>query len=157
MSVRRHTTSRVLKALFDTLGDVSGKRFLDVFAGGGRVGEEALRRGASDVIFIEIDPSMAREISRRVGRNRVLKMDYRRAIQKLGLEGRKFDIIFADPPYERGFINELLRLLERVPLLERDGVLILERSRRESYEPGKWSVIKERRYGDTILTYFKEG
>ncbi len=157
MSVRRHTTSLVLKALFDTLGDISGKRFLDMFAGSGRVGEEALRRGASEVFFIEADPLMVREISRRVSQSRVLKMDYKKAVQKLSLDGERFDIIFADPPYEKGFVEDILRLLEKFPLLKENGVLVVERSRRERFEPGAWSVIKERRYGDTILTYLKEG
>ncbi len=157
MSVRRHTTSLVLKALFDTLGDISGKKFLDIFAGSGRVGEEALKRGASEAFFIEIDPVMAREISKRVPQGRVLKMDYKKAIQRLSLDGERFDIIFADPPYEKGFVEDILRLLEKFPLLKKNGILVVERSRREGFKLGKWSVIKERRYGDTILTYLREG
>ncbi len=152
MSVR-HTTSLVLKALFDTLGDVRGKRFLDLFAGTGRVGEEALRRGAKEVYFVEADPRMAREISKKAPYDYILKMDYKKGIKRLYLDGKKFDIIFADPPYDLGFVNGVLRALEEFPLLDEGGVLVIERSHREGLDLGDWVLVKERRYGDTVLSY----
>ncbi|MBC7336518.1 MAG: RsmD family RNA methyltransferase, partial [Clostridia bacterium] len=78
MSVR-YTTSLVVRALFDTLGGVKGKTFLDLFAGSGRVGEEALRRGAREVVFVEINPRMVREISKKVNCKQILCMDYKKA------------------------------------------------------------------------------
>lgn len=156
MSVRR-TTSLVIKALFDTLGDVRGKTFLELFAGSGNVGKEALRRGVKEVFFVEINPHMVKEISQKIGRDHILCMDYKKAVKKLYLEGKRFDIIFADPPYEMGFVNELLRLLEEIPLLERNGILVIERSIRENLDLGSWVLLKERRYGDTLLSYLYRG
>lgn len=147
----------VIKALFDSLGSVRGKRFLDLFAGTGRVGEEAMRRGASEVFFVEIDPRMVQEISKKIPRAQILKVDYKKGIKKLYLEGKRFDIIFADPPYEKGFLDELLRVLEEYPLLEKDGILVLERSRREAFDLGMWRLLKEKRYGDTVLSYIVRG
>ncbi|MCS7233089.1 MAG: RsmD family RNA methyltransferase [Synergistetes bacterium] len=156
MSVR-HTTSLVMRALFDTLGNIRGKTFLELFAGSGKIGEEALKRGAKEVFFVEIDPRMVREISKKVARDYILCMDYKKAIKKLYLDGKKFDIIFADPPYGMGFPSEILRVLEEVPLLKDDGLLVIERFFKEDFEPGSWKLLKERRYGDTILSYLYKG
>jgi len=158
MSVR-HTTSLVVRALFDTLGDIRGKSFLDLFAGSGRVGKEALKRGAREVFFVEINPRMMREIIKDVASCYILCMDYKKAIKKLYLDGKKFDIIFADPPYEEGFIEELLKALREFPLLEKEGVLVIERSLREALAPSMegWKLVKEQRYGDTLLSYLVRG
>lgn len=156
MSVRR-TTSLVIKALFDTLGDIRGKTFLELFAGSGNVGMEALKRGAKEVFFVEINPHIVRELSKKVARDCILCMDYKKAVKKLYLEGKMFDIIFADPPYEMGFVDELLQLLEEVPLLKKNGILVIERSIRESLELRSWNLLKERRYGDTLLSYLYRG
>jgi len=80
-------------------------------------------------------------------------MDYKKGIKRLYLDGKKFDIIFADPPYDLGFVNGVLRALEEFPLLDEGGVLVIERSHREGLDLGDWVLVKERRYGDTVLSY----
>ena len=103
----RPTSGRAREALFDILQDsIVGGRVLDLFAGSGAIGLEALSRGAAEAVFVESDRrALDVNLSRcavRAATVEVFGEDVRRAVDLLSREGRRFDLVFADPPYSRG-------------------------------------------------------
>lgn len=159
----RPTSSKVLQALFNILGPLNGKTFLDLFAGSGRVGLYAYEKGARPVVEVELLRKRATAI-RQMFRGEdtdfiVLSMDIRRALGWLARREFYFDIVFADPPYEEGWPSKIIELMtEYERLLKDDGVLIIEHSVRECVEvPLHLFVLDDRRtYGDTVLTFLKK-
>ena len=163
----RPTSGRVLLALFSILdsmrgavGSPEGARFLDLFAGTGRVGFEALRRGAASVVFVESVRARAQTIERSVphtapGSAAVLNFELRRAIAWLRRRKKVFDVVFADPPYHEGWGAALPGIGGLAELLAPGGVMVVEHSVREplTVPPGEWRVESEREYGETVLTF----
>lgn len=157
----RPTSGRVLQALFNILGDVSGISFLDLFAGTGRVGLEALNRGAESVIFVESVKPRAVEISNKLNKLKnknnctVLSLEVRRAVSWLLKRDKKFDVIFADPPYNAGWGGEFLKLNNLAELLSPNGILIFEHSAREEFlinNPEFEYLMPRRDYGESCLS-----
>lgn len=158
----RPTTDRVKEALFNILGSIEGKSFLDLYAGCGNVGLEALSRGACTSVFVEKDPRLIetiRENLRSLGfveRAGVIAADVKEAIKSLKKRGERFDLLFADPPYEEGFITNVVTYLDNAELLAVNGIIILQHSLREPLEQSvteTLSVSDQRRYGDTLLSF----
>ena len=158
----RITADRVKESLFDILQPLGEPSFLDLFAGTGNVGIEALSRGAREVVFVEkrrLHVETIRKNLSRCGfdsRFEVVAVAVERGVSMLGEGNRAVDIIFADPPYERGLVKKTLSILRNVPILERDGMLIIEHSVREACTGDEDYVLFDcRRYGDTSLSFFK--
>ena len=156
----RPTSGRVLSALFSILGDkIPGAKFLDVFAGTGHVGIEALKRGAASCVFIESVRSRAEDIKRLAGDSLVLSLDVRRAVSWLIKRDMKFSIIFADPPYNSGWCDVLPALKDLCSLFDDECVLVIEHSVREALtlnnNPYGLEIISHRDYGETQLTFMK--
>ena len=158
----RPTSDRVRQALLDILAPwTAGRRWLDLFAGSGAVGIEALSRGAQQVVFVERDPAACRTIAANLrqtgleGRAELRCREARAALAGLLQEGFRFDVIFADPPYD----TSEARLEELEPflagLLAEGGVLALEHSARRS--PPQWAGlrrVREARYGETRISFY---
>jgi 16S rRNA (guanine(966)-N(2))-methyltransferase RsmD len=108
----RPTSDGIKESLFNILPEVSEKSFLDLFAGTGNVGIEALSRGASKVVFIEKNAVMANSIKRNLeefglsGKYEILTTEASKGIRQLQKRRERFDYLFADPPYEKGFIEK---------------------------------------------------
>jgi len=163
----RPTTERVRESIFDILGDsVRGRSILDIFAGTGAMGIEALSRGAVRAVFIERHKPMARIIRRNLIDNkgfqavsRVLSCDYSRALRILMAEPGRFDIVFLDPPYLKGLAGESLKELSKSPILSDEAVVVLEHSPREELEDtvGCLKLSDRRRYGDTQVSFYRKG
>ncbi len=160
----RPTADLVKEALFSVLRSVAGRSFLDLFAGSGSVGIEALSRGAARAVFVEKNRSLAHAIADNVGRcgfddrSEVLAMDAQRAIRSLSERKTCFDILFADPPYETGFLAPTLQSLAGAWLVSQDGVVVLQHSLREAvpeHEVIGLVLTDQRRYGDTLLSFLK--
>ena len=152
----RPTTNRALLALFSILGNIEGKKFLDLFAGTGQVGREALKRGAEECVFVESVKSRAENIREKVKDSIVLSLDIRRAISWLVKREMTFDIIFADPPYNSGWCEELLTLSNFDKVFATDSVFVFEHSVREELSPpDNFEIISEREYGQTCLTFLQ--
>ncbi len=162
----RPTTDRVREALFSILGDrVAGARVLDLFAGSGALGLEALSRGAKEAVFVEVADEACEVIRRNLGRagfkpeeGRVRKGTVESFLKvPPRSEGDRYELIFADPPYKKGGVDGggAGPLLENALLpewLEADGRLVLEMAVEERVEPGPgWKVVDERRYGGTNI------
>lgn len=160
MKAVRPTAGRVLLALFSILGDVDGRRFLDLFAGTGRVGLTALERGAS-VTWVESLRERAQAIERALpadARRRavVLSLELRRAVAWLGKRGLQFDVVFADPPYHEGWGVSLLGVRGLEGLLAQGGVLVAEHSVREELTlTPAWELASRRDYGESRLSFLR--
>ena len=147
----RPTSGRVLSALFSILGGkVEGAKFLDLFAGTGRVGLEALRRGAGECVFVESVRARAEELRQKAGGSLVLSLEVRRAVSWLVKRGGKFDVIFADPPYCAGWCEAVTKIPGLDELFAEGGVMVVEHSAREKLEG--WDT---REYGETCLTFIR--
>ena len=159
----RPTMDRVKAAIFSSLGDaIIGARVLDLFAGSGALGIEALSRGAATAIFVEEDRQSAEAIEQNLAKT-ILKGGVRRhdvfdfLRQRSNTE--KFDIIFADPPYEKlqhgeSYTEKLLNNEDLPQLLEPDGVFVLEKRPGEALpEIHLWRVIRQKAYGETEVLF----
>ena len=153
----RPTSGRVLSALFNILGvKVEGAKFLDLFAGTGRVGLEALRRGADSCVFVESVKVRAEDLRKSAGDSLVLGLEVRRAVSWLTKRGMTFDVVFADPPYCSGWCEALPAVPNLAGLLENDGLLIVEHSVREPMNlAGPFVIYSVREYGETALTFLQ--
>lgn len=156
----RPTSGRVLSALFSILGErVEGCAFLDLFAGTGRVGLEAMNRGARSCVFVEGVKARADDIRKRSGESLVLSLEVRRAVSWLMKRGMKFSVIFADPPYNSGWSEALPALQNLDALFEPDTLIVIEHSSREpvtlTVNPHNLAVTSTREYGETCLTFLQ--
>lgn len=161
----RPTLDRVREAIFDVLRDrVRGARVLDLFAGSGALGLEALSRGASHATFCDAAarPVQAiRDNARRLGVSpsaaRVLLMPAHQAIRRLAAEGDHFDVVFVDPPYESQLYDETLLALAISGLAAPGGVVVVEHGRRQEVGAvyGDLHAVRRRRYGETCVTYLE--
>ena len=159
----RPTMDRVKAAIFSSLGDaVIGARVLDLFAGSGALGIEALSRGASSAVFIEQDRQSAETIKINLGKTkligRVRGQDVFDFLQQASTP-ETFQIIFADPPYQktrRGeHYTEKLLLDQVLPqLLDVEGVFVLEKDPSERIPVTKfWNIMRARKYGATEVLF----
>ncbi len=158
----RPTTDRVKESVFSILNNyLEGVRFLDLFAGTGNVGIEALSRGAGKVVFVENNRKFCKLIGEnlknlQVERDRyeIICDDYVNALKKLARRGEKFDFIYADPPYEKGFYTRIVNMVKNLDLLDRDGLLILEEPKKAPFLPedNEW-IVERRGYGTTLVTF----
>lgn len=162
-SAARPTSDRVKEALFNILPPVEGKCFIDLFAGTGSVGIEAMSRGAGKVFFVEADTVLAAAIKKNIekcgltGESEIMPAPVERALRNIRKRGVKPDIVFADPPYERGWIGKTINLVKGGELFSDRSLLILQHSMRESLpdEMGVFERIDQRKYGDTIISILK--
>ena len=158
----RPTAERVKKSLFDILRPITGKSFLDLFAGSGNIGLEALSRGACFANFVERNIRLVKTIQMAVDQlgyskwAEVINADTERGLDYLFNRGSRFDIIFADPPYDEGLIWRTLQWLGKGDALKSGGIVILQHSVREelkALQVGAYVIEDQRCYGDTMLTF----
>lgn len=160
----RPTSDRVKQALFNVLGArVPGSRVLDLFAGSGGLGIEALSRGAQEVLFVEVDPRAASVLKENLAtlgageRATVWRQDVFSAIAKLAGGTRPFDLVLADPPYRHGLAARTVEAVAGAGLLAAGGLLVIEHDPREELPEASAALERVRadRYGDTCLTYYR--
>jgi 16S rRNA (guanine966-N2)-methyltransferase len=156
-TVTRPTSDRVREALFSMLDNVEGASVLDVFAGTGALGIEALSRGASDVVFVERHAAAMRALTDNLRALEIERSqtDVRRADALVALRSARareetYDLVFIDPPYRRA--HDLAPELSKVmpSLLRPAARVVVESDRRAPLELGM-PVEQERRYGDTSI------
>lgn len=159
MKEMRPTTGKVMQAVFNILGPLDGKAFLDLFAGSGQMAREAGRRGAATVCAVESDKKRHADIVKSIPKDiKCFCMDVRRAVPKFAKNGESFDVIFADPPYELGWGYEFIKLVaSNENVLADGGVIIFEHSCREkvgALDAERWET-ESRVYGGTELTFYR--
>jgi 16S rRNA (guanine966-N2)-methyltransferase len=155
---------RVKGAIFSSLGDiVIGGRVLDLFAGTGALGIEALSRGAESVLFVDEDRQSIAAIEKNLTKTgfkaRVRQQDVFTFLKTAGSAAEKFDIIFADPPYGKiksgeSFTDKLLHHEAVLQLLARNGIFVLEKKPAEMLpEMQFWNLIRRKKYGATEVLF----
>lgn len=160
----RPTSDRVREAIFNVLGPlVVEAEVLDLFAGTGALSLEALSRGARDAVLVE-DQGTALNILRRNikalglgSRTRVLPLPVSKALKKLAGQEEQFNLVFLDPPYERGLALKTLLALQGAGLLLPEARIMAEHSQRETLpeEVGRLQLSQCRRYGDTQVAFYQ--
>jgi 16S rRNA (guanine966-N2)-methyltransferase len=162
----RPTMDRVKAAIFSSLGDaVVGARVLDLFAGSGALGVEALSRGASSVVFVEEDRQSAQIIEGNLARTklkgRVRQQDVFEFLRHAP-RAEMFDVIFADPPYEKTedgerFTEKLLVNEALARLMDADGIFVLEKQPTEALpEMKQWRLLRQKIYGATEVLFLSQ-
>ncbi len=159
----RPTSDRVKEALFSILGArVTGARVLDLYAGTGAIGIEALSRGAQTVTFVEADPASLNLLRSNLRHCGLMDAaDVRACTTETFLRdpagpSEAFDIVFADPPYETLSADVLLPSLSRAGIITADSIVILEHRTKQSIPPhiDRLNRVRQYRYGDTTLSVF---
>jgi 16S rRNA (guanine966-N2)-methyltransferase len=151
----RPTSDRVREAAFNLIGPVDGASVLDLFAGSGALGLEALSRGAASAVFVESDRDACRAIQRNVEKLRVTgaTVVQRDALQALATDRRTYDLILCDPPYGYSDSDRLGRYLVRA--LAPDGLLVYETAARDEPTVEGLKTRTSRTYGSARLTLFE--
>jgi 16S rRNA (guanine(966)-N(2))-methyltransferase RsmD len=159
----RPTSDYLREALFDILGaSIRGARFLDLYAGSGAVGIEALSRGGAEVVFLEQDPGCLRVLRENVelvglGPMRVVAGDALRVLRRFVRQGERFDIIFLDPPYGTGLARRSLDVVAPGTLLGPRGLVIVEHFAKEwlPQQIGNLWRARETVHGQTVLSFYE--
>ncbi len=155
----RAITDRIKESIFDILGDVSGRRVLDLFAGTGSLGIETLSRGAGEVVFIDSDRECVRTIRKNLLalglKAPIYGEDIRKGLEKL--PGKDFDLIFVDPPFTSNLAETTLKDLDRLKLIDREGIVIVRHHSKESLpeKVGELKLDRRRKYGENIVCFYE--
>ena len=159
----RPTADRVKEAIFNVLGPwIEGKSVLDLFAGSGSLGLEALSRGAREVVFVDNHPQSLAAIKRNIetlglgDRARLMRLDLTRGPGRLAERADAFSLFFLDPPYGQNLAGHALNLIERNGLVDPEAVAVVEHSRRDSLDAldeSAWFLERERKYGQTKVSF----
>ena len=168
----RPTQDKVRKALFDTLqAKVPDSCFLELFAGSGAVGIEALSNGAKEVIFVEKDRRCCKVIQDNLGQLglmtkpkrlpenvSILATDSFKAIDFFDKNNKRFDIVFLDPPYYMDLAKKALQKLSACDILAPHGLIVAEHNKRDILDSciGDLTCFKQKRYGDKFLSFYSK-
>ncbi len=156
----RPTTDKVKEAIYSMIGPYfDGGNVLDLFAGTGGMGIEALSRGMTKGIFVDIDRKSIDVIGFNLERSsltesaEVYRNDAERALHVLEKRGIQFDLIILDPPYHQDVIPKLLTLIDQKNLISNDGMIILEYGRFNGIDidENRFHFHKQVNYGDTTV------
>lgn len=154
-NIVRPTLSKIRESIFNTLFsmiDFEGKKFLDMFAGSGIMGMEALSRGFGYVLALEKNPKVAK----------ILKENYEKLEVKSNIKVGdslkqtlfdKFDVIYLDPPYFSGIYEKALEKIKKDNLLVEDGIVILEHVADVKWESLEFKLIKQKKYSGKTITF----
>ncbi len=160
----RPTADRVKEAVFSSIdGRLYECRFLDVFGGTGSISLEALSRGAAEAVVLEKDADALKVIQENIAacgqqtRCKVMRGDSVSSLDALGRQGKCFDVIYVDPPYQSGLYETVLQKIAAGKLLAPDGMILLECAKNASLsvENSIFFIYKEKSYGDTRIVYVK--
>ena len=160
----RPLSNQAKESLFNILVPYTeGSYFLDLFAGSGAVGIEALSRGATISIFVELDKKTVQVVRDNLqlcgftDRSEVYALDVLRALKILKRKGAKFDIIFIGAPYDSPILVKAIEELSDGSLLNEGGIVVAEHRSKHKIEEefGSLKQAREARYGDTVLTFYK--
>jgi 16S rRNA (guanine(966)-N(2))-methyltransferase RsmD len=160
----RPTTDYLRESIFNILaGELEDTVVLDLFAGTGGLGIEALSRGASAAVFIDKAPQAIKAITRNISlcsletRSTVLKRDIMRGLRFLKPIGLAFDLVFIDPPYDRGFAERTVQHLDRAESTSDETTVVVEHSTREALPKrvARFILSDQRHYGKTLVSFYR--
>jgi 16S rRNA (guanine(966)-N(2))-methyltransferase RsmD len=158
----RPTADRVKESVFNILGDiVVDARVLDLFAGTGNLGLEALSRGAKLAVFVDHGTESIEVIkenaqhTKLVEQTEIHKNDVLRTLDRFVQDKRSFDLLFCDPPYEKGLVQAVLEKLDKHSIMALDGIVVMEHSQHEKIQD-EWKNLQLKRtekYGATLVSF----
>ncbi|WP_418790107.1 16S rRNA (guanine(966)-N(2))-methyltransferase RsmD [Phosphitispora sp. TUW77] len=160
----RPTMDRTKESLFNIINErIFGSWFLDLYAGTGAIGIEALSRGADKAVFIENNPRAVKIIRDNLeqtelsGRSDIFCASVENAVVMLAKQKKLFDIIYMDPPYGMGIVQETIDLLCRHLLLQPGGLIITEGSKMDQLQEKTscFTMFRQEKYGDTMLSFYR--
>ena len=163
-SKERPTSDFLRETLFNLLGTQQDKSFLDLFAGSGSVGLEAASRGAGEIYFIEKNAKLSAVIKKNIqefcleNKCNIITSDVEKGLGQLFKKKNVFDVIFADPPYNKNLVGKTLELLNKNEIFTKDSIIIIQHSIKEGISefPGdNIYLVDQRKYGENALTFFK--
>jgi 16S rRNA (guanine966-N2)-methyltransferase len=160
----RPTTDYLRESIFNILASrVEHAVVLDLFAGTGSLGIEALSRGASTAVFVDKAPKAKKTLIRNISgcsleaQSIVLKRDILRGLKFLQSIGLSFDLVFIDPPYNKGFVQRTMQRLDRAPSISDEASIVIEHSVREILPEKMARFIRtdQRHHGKTLVSFYK--
>ena len=161
----RPTADRVKESLFNIIGSkIVDAAVLDLFAGSGNLGLESWSRGAQLVQFVDNSRVSLRLTESNIQKCRaeaeckVLKHDAEAAVDLLYKQGQRFDLVFVDPPYNKGWVQKILVKLEKNPILAESGWLVAEHSMHDDIAiavSDGYEIFRRQQYGETVLTFIR--
>jgi len=158
----RPTTDRIKEAMFSIIQfDIPGTKVLDLFGGTGQLGIEALSRGAKSAVFVDSADSACRLIRENLSKAKlqtaakVIRSDY---LTFLKSTKEKFDIILLDPPYAEVFLENSLKMISEIDILQTNGIIVTERpvEKELSWDFPGYSRSRDYKYGKTFLTIYRK-
>lgn len=157
--ISRPTTDKVRQSIFNILmNDIEDQECLDLFAGSGALGIEAISRGAASAIFIESGHHQADAIKANLKsldlKSRLIKTDYKSGCRLLADEGLQFDLIFADPPYGKFSPDDVAEAVGHYNLLRVNGFLIIEHKYGVELTDDRFYLLKRRKFGQTEVSFY---
>lgn len=158
----RPTADRVKEALFSIIQfDIPGARVLDLFGGTGQLGIEALSRGAKSAVFVDAGENACRLIRENLkrtgltGEASVIRGDYLEYLKRCR---EKFDVILLDPPYAEIFLENALKMITEIDILQSGGIIVAERplGKEIPWDFSGFSRSRDYKYGKTLLTLYRK-
>ena len=165
-SSTRPTPDMVREAIFNVIGnEIRGTSFLELFAGTGAVGIEAISRGAEKAVLVEGSLNACETIKKNIdactinSRCRVIRWDIERNLNFMGRDNEDFDMVFLDPPYDKDLVGKTLRHLSSCGSLKKEALIVVQHSVQELIEPVSlgecFDLEKEKRYGKTLVSFLR--
>ena len=158
----RPTMDRVKESLFAMISSyLEGSVFLDLFAGSGSIGVEAISNGAKKCYFVDKNKICTKEIDHVLKefcikeKAEVLTLDYKKALKHFAKENLQFDILFLDPPYKDRVYEEIMEKKKKNNLLKENSIIICEADNQLKEEYEGFSQIKAKKYGDKYISIYK--
>lgn len=160
----RPTSDRVKESLFNIIAQyIADSNVLDLFAGTGSLGIEALSRGAATAVFTDKSRDCCDIIRDNLIRTKlkekgtVFNESFSETLARTLSKGRKYDIVLLDPPYNKNFIQEALKILSKNDIISENGILIAEHHVKDMLpeHEGRLEQVDRRKYGETVLTIFR--
>lgn len=163
MEHTRPTKDRIREAIFSAIGDITNYEVLDLYAGSGAMGLEALSRGAKRCAFVDISNIAIKTIKDNISNLKINEQEYLlikdkdiNALKTFKNKGIKFDIVFLDPPYEQGDYQTIIDILIKDNLLSDNYIIIIEANREVTLENIEYSKKRDYHYGEiSVFIYWR--
>ena len=163
MEHTRPTKDRIREAIFSALGDISNANALDLYAGSGAMGLEALSRGAKKCAFVDVSPIAIETIKGNLDNLKITPEEYIlikdkdiNALERFKTLNQKFDLVFLDPPYEQGQYQQIMDLLISKDLLSEHATIVIEANRDVNLENIEYQKKKDYHYGEIkVFIYWR--
>ena len=159
----RPTMDRVKESLFAMIQSyLEDATVLDLFAGSGNLGIEALSEGAKEIYLVDKNKKACQVIKRNVNKigieaSDIFCGDYKSALKKYQEQSIKFDIIFLDPPYQTDLVKKSMEVIEKYELLSKNGIIVAESNTLDKIiYSDKLEIVKSRKYGDKVVAILKK-